>query len=350
MVKRRGKETKKKTSRFVTICATFSVFILLYLILLLCVITYFNAPNTYHSEDKRFIIEQGMTLRQVVEKLHEEGIVEHPDTFLVISQLIKGIDPKVRYGEYFMEKNISYYKILDKINRGFIYFHKITIPEGFTIDSIIKTIEASPGLRGKINYVPAEGTLLPETYFYSYNDTKQSAIDRMKESMDKTLDQLWENRDPTIPIKTKQEALILASIVEKETSLSYERGRVASVFVNRLIKGMKLQSDPTIIYSFTKGDRSLERPIRVSDIRNGSPFNTYNIYGLPPTPICSPGYASIKAVLNPPKTNYIFFVASGNGGHVFSSTIKEHNAYVAQYRRILAEKKAQLQTEESQAQ
>jgi UPF0755 protein len=139
-------------------------------------------------------------------------------------------------------------------------------------------------------------------------------------------------------VRSKQEAIILASIVEKETSINAERGKVASVFTNRLRKGMKLQSDPTIIYSFTKGDKNLERPIRVSDIQNGSPFNTYNIYGLPPTPICNPGLASIKAVLNPPKTDFLFFVATGNGGHQFSSNVKDHNTYVAQYRKVLKER------------
>lgn len=328
----------KTASRITSICATFSVLVLLYLIFLLCIITYFNAPNSYHREDKRFVIEKGMTLRQVVEKLHEDEIIKSPSAFLLISQMIKGLDPKVRYGEYFLEKNISYYKILKKINRGFVFFHKITVPEGFSVDSALKTIEAAPGLSGKVAEKIAEGTLLPETYFYSYNDSKQAMIRRMQEAMTKAVNQLWEGRDPAIPLRTKQEAIVLASIVERETNLDSERAKVASVFTNRLRKGMKLQSDPTIIYSFTKGDKSLEHPIRVSDIQNNSPFNTYHIYGLPPTPICNPGLASIKAVLNPPKTDYLFFVASGNGGHIFSANIKDHNAYVAQYRKVLKEK------------
>lgn len=328
----------KTASRIVSTCATFSAIVLLYLIFLLCIITYFNAPNSYHREDKRFVIERGMTLRQVVEKLHDEEIIKSPGAFLLISQLIKGLDPKVRYGEYFMEKNISYYKILKKINRGFVYFHKITIPEGFSIDSAVKFIESAPGLVGKVPENLVEGSLLPETYFYSYNDNKLTTVKRMQDAMTKVVNQLWETRDPTVPLKNKQEAIILASIVERETSIDSERGKVASVFTNRLRKGMKLQSDPTIIYSFTKGNKDLEHPIRVSDIQNNSPFNTYHIYGLPPTPICNPGFASIKAVLNPLKTDYLFFVASGNGGHIFSSNIADHNSYVAQYRRVLKER------------
>ncbi len=296
---------------------------------------YFNAPNSYHSQDKRFIIESGMTLRQVVEKLHSEKIVKNPTAFLYISQLIKGIDPKVRYGEYFFEKNTSYYKILHKLTKGNIFFRKLTIAEGLSSDSALKTIDVANGLIGQTPEKIKEGTILPETYFYSYNDTKAGIVKRMQDSMQKTVDELWEKRDMTIPVKTKEQAIILASIVEKETGLSEERPKVASVFVNRLRKGMKLQSDPTIIYSFTFGDKSLERPIRMSDIQNNSPFNTYHIFGLPPAPICNPGLASIKAVLNPIQTDLIYFVASGRGDHLFSSTLQEHNANVAKYRSLI---------------
>lgn len=305
---------------------------------------YFNAPNSYHREDKRFIIESGMTFRQVVEKLHQEKIVKNSDSFLYISQMIKGLDPKVRYGEYFFEKNTSYYKILHKMVRGNIFFRKVTAAEGLTTNSILKIVDKSPGLIGQIPANIKEGSLLPETYFYSYNDTKATIVKRMHESMAKTLNELWEKRDLTIPVKTKEQALVLASIVEKETGIDSERPKVASVFTNRLRKGMKLQSDPTIIYSFTMGDKSLERPIKLSDIRNNSNFNTYNIYGLPPTPICNPGMASIQAVLNPPASEYLYFVASGKGEHHFSTTIAEHNEYVAKYRSFMASKTASSNT------
>lgn len=249
-------------------CATLSVIVICYLIAVLGVIMYFNSPNSYHKTDKRFVVDQGMTLREIVEKLHDEQIVKSPNTFLYIGQLIKGINPKVRYGEYFFEKNISYYKILHKLIRGNIAFRKITIAEGLSTHSALTIIEQSPGLIGKIPEGMKEGLLLPETYFYSYNDTKAGVIKRMQEAMIRNLDILWEQRDLSIPIKTKEQALVLASIVEKETGISAERGKVASVFVNRLRKGMKLQSDPTIIYSFTLGNKSLERPIRMSDIQN----------------------------------------------------------------------------------
>jgi UPF0755 protein len=321
-------------------CATLSVAVICYLTLVLGITMYFNAPNSYHKSDKRFVVEKGMTLREVVEKLQQEQVISSPNTFLYIGQLIKGIDPKVRYGEYFFEKNISYYKILHKLIRGNIAFRKITIAEGLSTHSALTIIDQSSGLIGKLPEGMKEGLLLPETYFYSFNDTKAGVIKRMQEAMTRTIDGLWEQRDQTIPIKTKEQAIILASIVEKETGIEAERAKVASVFVNRLRKGMKLQSDPTIIYSFTFGNKSLERPIRVSDIQNNSPFNTYHIYGLPPAPICNPGIASLKAVLNPLKTDYLFFVASGGGDHVFASTIQEHNSNVARYRSLMRSKEA----------
>ncbi len=319
-----------------SILAAFSAIVLVYLFVVLGVTMYFNAPNSYHQQDKRFVIERGMTLREVVDKLHSEKIIKSPSSFLYIAQLIHGLDPKVRYGEYFFEKNISYYKLLRKMIRGYVYFHKITIAEGLSVKSIVEALDASHGLVGQIPEHIPEGSILPETYFYSYNDSKTMMIKRMQNSMRKTLDELWEKRNPAIPIKTKEQAVVLASIVEKETGLTSERAKIASVFINRLHKGMKLQSDPTIIYSFTFGDKSLERPIRVSDIQNKSAFNTYNIHGLPPTPICNPGRASIAAVLNPEKTDLLFFVASGNGGHVFSSSLKDHNDNVANYRDFIA--------------
>ncbi len=300
---------------------------------------YFNAPNSYHQEDKKFIVESGLTLRQVVDKLHQEKIIKNPSAFLYLGQLIKGVDPKVRYGEYFFEKNTSYYKILHKLIRGNIFFRKVTIAEGLSTDSAIKIIENSLGLIGQVPTDLKEGSLLPETYFYSYNDTKASIAKRMQESMKKHIDELWEKRDLTIPVQSKEQAIILASIVEKETGIPSERPKVASVFINRLKKGMKLQSDPTIIYSFTFGNKSLERPIKVSDIQNKSPYNTYHIFGLPPSPICNPGLDSIKAVLNPIQTEYLFFVASGNGDHVFTTNIQDHNASVAKYRSLMQSKK-----------
>ena len=311
----------------------------MFLISVLSLIMYFNAPNSYHKQDKKFIVENGLTLRQVVEKLRDEHIIRNPTAFLYIGQLVKGYNPTVRYGEYFFEKNLSYYKILHKMVKGYVSFRKVTIAEGLTNNSVLKIINQSQGLIGELPETVLEGSLLPETYFYSYNDSKMTTLKRMQVGMQKTIDELWEKRDTSVPLKSKFEAIILASIVEREAGSPSERGKVASVFINRLKKGMKLQSDPTIIYSYTLGNKDLERPIRRSDINNDSKYNTYHVYGLPPGPICNPGVESIKAVLNPPATDYLYFVATGIGkDHNFSSSIKEHNDYVNRYRQVVAGK------------
>jgi UPF0755 protein len=327
---------------FENICVFFSLAVFTFMIGILSLIMYFNAPNSYHKQDKKFIIENGLTLRQVVNKLHREKIIRNPTAFLYISQLVKGYNPTVRYGEYFFEKNLSYYKIMHKMVKGYISFRKITIAEGLTSKSALEIIDTAHGLIGDLPNNIKEGSLLPETYFYSYNDTKLATVKRMQAEMQKNIDILWETRDRSVPLQNKYEAIILASIVERETGSPSERGKVASVFVNRLKKKMKLQSDPTIIYSFTMGDKKLERPIRKSDINNKSPYNTYNIYGLPPSPICNPGLESIKAVLNPLQTDYLYFVATGRGReHNFSSNIKDHNNYVSQYYQNLRNQRSQ---------
>lgn len=327
---------KKLVTNF---CACFSVIFICYLISISSIVFYFDSHNKYHTEDKKFIIENGLTFRQVVEKLHRKRIIKHPDSFLYISQLIKGLDPKVHYGEYFFEKDTSYYQILHKMISGYTYFRKITIAEGLSTKSALAIINENDNLIGKLpNKIIEEGSLLPETYFYSSNDSKVSMIERMQASMTKAIDELWAARDLRIPVRTKKDAIILASIVEKETGAAEERPQVASVFTNRLRRYMKLQSDPTVIYSYAFGDKSLERPIRMSDLQNNSPYNTYHIYGLPKEPICNPGIAAIKAVLNPPKTDYLYFVATGKGSHHFSKNLKEHNRYVVKYRKFMKEK------------
>lgn len=323
------------------ICLYFSLFVFTSLIAIFSLVMYFNAPNSHNKEDKKFIIDNGMTLRQVVNKLHKEEIIGNPEVFLYLSQIIKGHNPTVRYGEYFFERNLSYYKIMHKMVKGYVSFRKITIAEGLSTNTALKIIDKSHGIIGDLPTNIAEGSLLAETYFYSYNDTRLSVIKRMQDAMKKTIDDLWENRDKSIPIKTKKDAIILASIVEREAGTPSERPTIAAVFSNRLKKGMKLQSDPTIIYSFTFGDISLERVIRRSDINNKSLYNTYHIYGLPPTPICNPGIDSIKAVLNPPYNKYLYFVASGYGKrHNFSTNLKDHNKFVSIYYKTLRDRKA----------
>ncbi len=193
-------------------------------------------------------------------------------------------------------------------------------------------------LEGSSGEIPPEGSLAPDSYEVRPGDSRASVLARMTEAQRAWLDLAWANRAPDLPYGTPQEALIMASIIEKETGVAAERPQVASVFVNRLRKGMKLQTDPTVIYGITKGQGALGRGLRQSELRAETPYNTYVVTGLPPTPIANPGPASIEAALNPADTDYIFFVADGTGGHAFAKTLAEHNRNVARWREIEAER------------
>ena len=226
------------------------------------------------------------------------------------------------------------------LQEGDVFDRKITIVEGYTVQQIIKRLNARDDLTGKITKTPEEGTLLPNTYHFVKNEGRQDVIDRMASNMRVALDLAWQRKANNLPIKTKLEALTLASIVEKETAVAEERNRVAGVFINRLRKNMPLQTDPTVIYAITKGDIKedgkgpLGRRILSKDLQYDSPYNTYKYSGLPPGPIANPGIDSIKATLNPEEHDYIFFVADGTGGHVFAKTLAEHNRNVAEWRKI----------------
>ena len=213
----------------------------------------------------------------------------------------------------------------------------------------MERLKANEVLVGEIKNPPAEGELLPDTYLFNRGGTRQSIIDQMNTAQKKFIEKLWPTRAEGLPLKTPEEALILASIVEKETGQADERAHVAAVFVNRLRRGMRLQSDPTIIYGITRGQGKLDRPIRRSDIRQKTDYNTYQIDGLPPTPIANPGRASIEAVLNPVETEHLYFVADGTGGHVFARTLAEHNANVRKWRSWLRDQREQQEAEEQAA-
>ena len=202
---------------------------------------------------------------------------------------------------------------------------------------IVRSMDRAANLKDDDPAVPAEGTLLPETYLLPKDMTQSQLLQKMAQAQKTLLDEAWEKRDPTIPVKTKEEAIILASVVEKETGIGMERGLVAGVFTNRLRQGMKLQSDPTIIYGITKGE-PLGRRIRRSEIDRKTDWNTYQIPALPKTPICNPGRDAILAVLNPHETDALFFVADGTGGHAFAKTLKEHERNVAKWRKIQRER------------
>ena len=218
--------------------------------------------------------------------------------------------------------------------------YRVSIPEGLTSWQIVEGLKSAEFLTGEVAEIPAEGVLAPDTYEATRGMERSELLVQMQARQEAILMEAWANRAENLPISTPQEALILASIIEKETGQAEERGVVASVFTNRLRQGMRLQTDPTVIYGVTEGQGMLGRGLRRSELDRVTPWNTYQIDGLPPTPIANPGRASIEAALNPDDTNYIFFVADGTGGHAFAETLAEHNRNVARWREIEADARA----------
>lgn len=290
-----------------------------------------------------FTIPKGARADQIAARLEAEGIVSNQQMFNLAVRYFRAGN-RLKAGEYVIKKGSSMRNVLDILLEGKSILYKVTIPEGLTSWQAVQRINAADNLTGEISEVPPEGSILPDTYKFGRGMSRQELLKRMMDAQDKLLTRLWKTRQQNLPVKSKEEALILASIVEKETGRNDERGRVAGVFVNRLRKGMRLQSDPTIIYGIIGGKGKLGRGIRRSEIDRKTPFNTYQIDGLPPTPIANPGRDAIRATLNPAETNDLFFVADGTGGHVFASTLRQHEANVRNWRkiekRLIAKRKA----------
>jgi len=301
------------------------------------------------AKDKVVNIPKGSSTIDIATRLNEQGVVDSSImTMLGITAVRYTFDVEPKAGEYEFAAGSSLIDVLRKIKTGRTLFYKVSMPEGFTSWQVMERLKANEILVGDISDPPAEGELLPDTYLFNRGGTRQSIIDQMNTAQKKLIEKLWPARAEGLPLKTPEEALILASIVEKETGQADERAQVAAVFVNRLRRGMRLQSDPTIIYGITKGQGKLDRPIRRSDIRQKTDYNTYQIDGLPPTPIANPGRASIEAVLNPVETKNLYFVADGTGGHVFARTLAEHNANVRKWRSWLRDQREQQEAEEQQ--
>ncbi len=302
------------------------------------------------AKNKVVNIPKGSSTVDIAIRLNEQGVVDSSIVTMIGITAVRvafDIDPKA--GEYEFAAGSSLIDVLRKIKTGRTLFYKVSMPEGFTSWQVMERLKANEILVGEIENPPAEGVLLPDTYLFTRGSTRQSIIDQMSSAQKKFIEEKWPTRAEGLPFKTPEEALILASIVEKETGQPNERAQVAAVFVNRMRRGMRLQSDPTIIYGITRGQGKLDRPIRRSDIREKTDYNTYQINGLPPTPIANPGRASIEAVLNPVETEHLYFVADGTGGHVFAKTLAEHNANVRKWRSWLRDQREQQQTEEQAA-
>ncbi len=290
------------------------------------------------SEPAIVILEPGTSLGGAARLLAHQGVVADAWRFKTAARLFG--DPKpILAGEYEVPARASQAAVLAILQSGQVVHHRFTLPEGSTVAETVARLQAEPLLRGEITIVPPEGSLLPETYYFVRHDQRQAVLTRMRTAMDRALRAAWAERTPGLPLATPEEALILASIVERETALAEERPRVAAVFINRLRRGMRLQSDPTVIYGIAGG--KLDRPLSRRDLRTETPFNTYVVDGLPPGPIANPGVAALHAVLNPIISDELYFVADGTGGHVFARTHREHLRNVAAWRRIEAQRRAQ---------
>jgi UPF0755 protein len=299
------------------------------------------------TEPVRLTVERGARMAQVADRLAEAGAIEN-ETLFRLAASYTGRADQLKFGEYEIAPGASMDEILALLATGGNVDYRITVPEGRTVAEVMEIIEKAEFLTGEIDEVPAEGSLLPETYAVSRGDSRAEIVRRMQESMQALLDEAWENRDPNLPLASKEELLILASIVEKETRPN-EHAQVASVFINRLNRGMRLQSDPTVIYGITGGKAPLGRGIRQSELVAETPYNTYLIDGLPPTPIANPGRKSVLATANPDNTRFLYFVADGSGGHAFAATLDEHNRNVAEWRRIEREQQAAQESAEEEA-
>ncbi len=281
------------------------------------------------------VIPKGAGLNQTAALLAEKGIVDDALWFVLYARLY-GLANQLKAGEYAFSGSVSLAMIADKLVRGEVIVRSLTIPEGKALVEILKIVNENPYLSGEVTLPLKEGDILPETYHFTRGESRDSILKKAQQAMKKELAMAFMGRDITLPLKSEQELLTLASIVEKETGVASERAKVASVFVNRLNLGMKLQTDPTVIYAVTNGRMNLGRPLYRQDLSYDSPYNTYVYEGLPPAPICSPGKAAILAAAHPEKTKYLYFVADGvTGGHRFAKTLNEHNANVVLYRRSL---------------
>ncbi len=287
------------------------------------------------TEEKVIVVPRGAALKAIAGQLEDAGIVGDQRLFHLYARYRKA-NRDLRAGEYAFPARTSIVEALQILVEGKAVSRFVTIPEGLTSFEAIALVNQAEGLTGEVA-VPAEGSILPETYTFSLNEDRSALVGRMKQSMTDTLAELWAKRAEKLPVKTPEEALILASIVEKETGLPEERPRVAAVFVNRLRRGMKLQSDPTVAYAITRGERQMERSLRFKDLELKDPYNTYYTKRLPPGPICNPGRAALAAVLNPITTKELYFVADGTGGHVFANTLVEHNKNVEKWRKVQRE-------------
>ena len=279
------------------------------------------------------IIAKGAPAPEIASQLAAARVVASPYLFELAIRLAGAARPP-KSGEYAFAAGISQRDVLEMLQDGRTVVHRLTIPEGLTTAQVIDRLQTAYGLAGEIGEMPKEGALLPATYTYSWGDSRLGLLNWMSREMRRAVDALWAERQPDLPLKSPEDAVILASIVEKETAVASERPRIAAVFLNRLRLGMRLEADPTVAYGVGGDSGSLGRPLTRTDLRTPHPYNTYMVAGLPPGPIANPGRAALVAVLQPAKSDELYFVADGQGGHAFARTYEEHKENVARWRAL----------------
>ncbi len=278
-------------------------------------------------------VPKGVGLDRVIREMTAAGVIRQPVLFRLWAQLL-GADRRIKAGEYRFPARVSQREALGIVIAGRTVLRRLTIPEGLTTWQVLERIRKAPDLTGSIALKPAEGALMPDTYLFARGESRDAIVRRMQEAMSEALDRAWAKRAPGLPLRWKGEALVLASIVEKETGKPGERARIAGVFVNRLRRGMKLETDPTVIYGLTGGKAPLGRRLLRKDLKTPHRWNTYMHFGLPPTPIANPGRKAIEAAVRPMAHDEFYFVADGTGGHFFSKTYRQHRKAMRKWRQI----------------
>jgi len=311
------------------------------------VFAFYYAISSYQDPgpletNTNFIVRSGAGLSEISSNLERNNIISDARIFRYLTATHLNEGESLKAGEYEIKAKASMNDIMELLKSGKSILYSISFPEGLTVRQMFNRMNEDQVLEGELPTVlPAEGSLRPDTYKFSRGTKRGEIVDQMAAAQTKLVEQIWDKRDPALQLESKEELVALASIVEKETGVPDERAHVASVFLNRLGKGMRLQSDPTIIYGLFGGDgKPADRPIYQSDLKKDTPFNTYIIKGLPPTPIANPGRDALEAVANPWKTEDLYFVADGTGGHVFAATLDDHNANVRRWRKLEADKGA----------
>lgn len=337
MVKRKKK--KQRSALIELLNGALTLFILGMVVIVSALVygAYLFYADSKLGEETTFQVARGAGLATIANQLDDAGIVENGWVFQ-FGTLVQKKERALKAGEYRIAKGASMADVLKELTEGTPITYAITIPEGFTSWQVVQRLNADLNLTGDLEQAPAEGSLLPDTYAYERGDDRNAIIKRMQEQRDAALAKAWAARRPDLPIKSPEELLILASVIEKETGIGTERPEVAAVFVNRLNKGMRLQSDPTIIYGITKGEGPLGRGLKRSEIDAHTPYNTYAIDGLPAGPIANPGLESLEAAANPANSKALYFVAAGanpSQGHLFAESYAQHQKNVALYRKAL---------------